>query len=1449
VAGSASQRVYQCCLPGTGRIDLSGSYDGIATKSTDAPTSQAQLLFGYDKSQSSDRLVLNFKNTINWERGYDDFYTGIRTLEWQQGVPASNACWVSPEVPHCIDVRHQAVYQITARARWEFIDNRFTLTNFNMVGELINTPYYGEPARIYTAHPDDPVGSGAFSMRDLANRTVLNVANTAWKGDATAGTAISGMWGFYLDDFTATPLDQCPFCGGFGGVNTRPDGALAYIRNGPPLALGSPGEVRFKLEPSQPVVTENDVFSPSGKFELFNQHGPVREQGALESAESYQAYLQHRRDQFELVSAKAVEKNGNWVFENVAALAAVGNGDPAYYTVSITGANIDEQTPQTNPPETEDLYFATTEKHNVTVFMDPVPVIQLEPLDGIGPKLDLIWQLHDLSPERYGPVELAVRSHVLTTFEGTQVASKEDLEGLQRAIWAERAVRDATGYADELADLLLTGLGNLLGDAFEEIPGLTSKYRREQKASLEELDSQLDEEFKNNAKFFSFTSKWGTSTEAAEKIKDKMAEIREGDGPLQAAEFLTRIKALFKYMFYMLNTGLKEAGMDSATADFAISTFAVGVNTMLDYLITNAGIGSSTAIVKQLISTALEQSKGQLIDSSLTTLSHTGLTVAALEISQAQMKLVETAARNDYEDERDLAIATINRLNDSAVETINLVNYELAIAEALDTAEGIFEAGGTVVPAAKQAALFSKISKYILNIASVVRTFNEIFMDLPDYAVEATLQAYGLDAVSPAALVLPASTIAGILSTAPAAVVSGSYSKPFMDELNASVMPLDEALDSLYVNLFLADYVNAIDGVSREPENSLLKALDNYELALKRLQQHAGGIDDDGLQLTRYEPLLFEAQLQYQQLRSKLLTTVTGHFQRVLLGYYDDPRNPAYIAEQAYVLSVIDEFKIQYKATAASALKYNVSTLTRSFRPLLSIEDISVTSQSTGGRTVSQTVETFTISTKVRNLGIEAASAVSAKLTVIGDESAVALQTPVEISAGNGGTLSPRDDISGAGTDEAQVSWTVKWAGELNRSRPVMLQIRLLEAGGEPSNFNSDETYLELGFDPALVDSDNDGLPIEWEIDHGLDPNVNDAYDDTDNDGLDNTGEFEAGTDPRNSDTDSDGLTDGEEMYAGQDSVITDPLDADTDDDGVNDGSDGSPTNVLTSEPGHAVSEPVVQVSSNRVHIEDRGELVSLPVTNAGTGTLKWAAQVDDSAIAVVNTLTGTEGQALVISAAPTLNPSFVAGVHTNIRVFDISGAIADQQIVQVVMGAPQLDICGNGLLEQGESCDDFNNRDGDGCSAQCVLQNGWLCPAPGLPCVEDKAGTTPAPDPGTHAITIGSNDSGANNEQVQISAAIGALHVVMIQFEINHDVDTWLNDLTLQASGSGDDAQDIKLVELYQDVNQNGLADEGDVAVAQGKFDSDDGEVVFSFTPPYKVPAGKNVFLVTVNL
>jgi len=70
-------------------------------------------------------------------------------------------------------------------------------------------------------------------------------------------------------------------------------------------------------------------------------------------------------------------------------------------------------------------------------------------------------------------------------------------------------------------------------------------------------------------------------------------------------------------------------------------------------------------------------------------------------------------------------------------------------------------------------------------------------------------------------------------------------------------------------------------------------------------------------------------------------------------------------------------------------------------------------------------------------------------------------------------------------------------------------------------------------------DSDKDGMPDEWELANGLNPNdPGDRNSDADNDGLNNLGEYQKGTDPQNPDTDGDGIPDGPDLIPKADAGI-----------------------------------------------------------------------------------------------------------------------------------------------------------------------------------------------------------------------------------------------------------------------------------------------------------------------
>src|SRR5688500_5237858 len=42
---------------------------------------------------------------------------------------------------------------------------------------------------------------------------------------------------------------------------------------------------------------------------------------------------------------------------------------------------------------------------------------------------------------------------------------------------------------------------------------------------------------------------------------------------------------------------------------------------------------------------------------------------------------------------------------------------------------------------------------------------------------------------------------------------------------------------------------------------------------------------------------------------------------------------------------------------------------------------------------------------------------------------------------------------------------------------------------------------------------------------------------------------------------------------------------------------------------------------------------------------------------------------------------------------------------------------CGNAIREGAERCDDGNPNSGDGCSAACVIESGYVCRVPGQAC------------------------------------------------------------------------------------------------------------------------------------
>ena len=91
------------------------------------------------------------------------------------------------------------------------------------------------------------------------------------------------------------------------------------------------------------------------------------------------------------------------------------------------------------------------------------------------------------------------------------------------------------------------------------------------------------------------------------------------------------------------------------------------------------------------------------------------------------------------------------------------------------------------------------------------------------------------------------------------------------------------------------------------------------------------------------------------------------------------------------------------------------------------------------------------------------------------------------------------------------------------------------------------------GLHPLKADTDGDGMPDGWEVEHGLNPNnAGDASIDYNYNGLTNFQEYKKDYSPWDMDTDDDGISNYAES-TGLFGFFTDPLVEDTDDDGLSD--------------------------------------------------------------------------------------------------------------------------------------------------------------------------------------------------------------------------------------------------------------------------------------------------------
>lgn len=99
-----------------------------------------------------------------------------------------------------------------------------------------------------------------------------------------------------------------------------------------------------------------------------------------------------------------------------------------------------------------------------------------------------------------------------------------------------------------------------------------------------------------------------------------------------------------------------------------------------------------------------------------------------------------------------------------------------------------------------------------------------------------------------------------------------------------------------------------------------------------------------------------------------------------------------------------------------------------------------------------------------------------------------------------------------------------------------------------------------------------------------------------------------------------------------------------------------------------------------------------------------------------------------------------------------------------------------------------------------------------------------------------------------KLKQEMGLSKVTLSAFEIDNGEDVQISGLTLQASGSGDEATHVERVEIWLDENGDNSWDEGDQKLGQGHFSEDDERLVIDFDSSFDLNKGISNILVTYD-
>lgn len=1253
-----------CCdgrVPGV--FDLTGTWEGISRHNPPfgtftQPGGLLQKTGPLTRPLWSINLVDQEVGELQLNGGQEviQTYTGTYLELWLGRTNPTGQCLPFATFD-CVNVRRRATYDVTFSIRWckgvegfafwglEATDMR--LVDWNSEVTMTN--------KIVINAREDAVCPG-----------VTSVVNSPVTFDYEGAMIIAGFSPGGETDFAPgapLPYDEVEYlagdrddCGCERGGRTRFTNEFGR-KIGPAGISGLKSTLSFTVTSDLPLDLVNLPFQPMGEFRLLKQTGDVREKGASETEFEYREYLKGiEKTHFQFINSTLTFDDGVFTFSDVPLFDVIRiNGRdvvrPARYSLRLSGLNVEEYVTGSNPLVSQFTKFSGADAFNLQAGEQPNLIVT--PLDGIPIKRSLIDELSLMSPTRYLAIENLALAHLNNIDNGSP--TPEQLEGLDRAILAERVVRDGGNLAREQIALMLKGMSTQLGFVVDELYSIigTGKALKEKKDRLSNLESALDPQ--------ALTEKgWENVPTETAPIRSAMNELISENFDLQVSIVMKEIKIWIGFGLKKLKSALITAGLSNQGADEVSQIISVTINTIMDALI-EQGPGASKSIAKKALEIAILSAQDEAFDTL--PFAYTDWTDEALCFSQQRFESWNVENDAAFRTDRSRAEYELVQLGIDAYATLGRTQALQDITQGLSDADGVLDSL-KVIPVAKKAKLIAKLGKFVTGGLSYLLPLKGAFYDMPIRVEEGVARSYGL---TPASIQCEGKTAA---RAAPKAAPKGAgIGTTVIERFKDALISLEIELDAVSSAWSTNDLTTLLAMVEGDEQADLLPQLRQVALDLQDVVAMSTAARNPSSTTMQMQSAFTAASITLDEKISDFLAENLELLTTVLTDQYTGPEDATYLVAKANVLDVINRLKLtsQGLRTATDLLRDAVQFL--EFDSPVLASEITIVSQATGESVVTQGNEPFVISATLRNLGDTAVSQVEAEL-LMPDDAPISI-TGNAIQIPGSGTLGANDADPMRGADEVAVTWNVTYIGAVDDEIRVPLTVRTRSLANDDPGLYFDGFGL-LGVSAEVFDPDADAMPTAWEVANGLQPNIDDGDGDADGDLLTNAQEFERETDPQDQDTDNDGLDDGEEVL-GTGGWITDPINDDTDGDEILDGADGSPLDPTTDQVS-TPPEPSVLLSTNQVVLNAANPQATIFVTNGGEGVLLWQAESSNPSLVLAGN--GGEIQAgnlLFLQYPQAVDPEMVNGETVQVVVSDAIGANKDSHTVTVTFGQSDL--------------------------------------------------------------------------------------------------------------------------------------------------------------------------------